>query len=184
MAGHDLERAVGVPEAIADGEQPPPVIACERLVVLVEIGHVREGRWQAMILGRAQAGADRVLDVAETLREGELLLVVDVLVVKDQHRVLVHAGVDGVGIGLGQRLRYVDAVDLACEAGADLADRDGHLLGLPIGLTFNPRTLGWVSPGLDHHSFDGIACAIHLEPQSCSSLVCTQLTHWVLSTHT
>ena len=122
-----LERAVGVPQPVADREQPPPVLARERLVVLVEVGDVGEGRRQARLVGGAQAGADRMLDRPQALGEGELLLVADVLLVAEhQHGVLVHAGMDGGHLGGRHRLGHVDAVDLARQAGTDLPDRDRH----------------------------------------------------------
>ena len=49
---------------------------------------------QPVFVGGAQPGVQRQLDLAEAAGEGELLLVVDVLVVEDQHRVFVHAGMD------------------------------------------------------------------------------------------
>src|SRR5256712_9505268 len=58
----------------------PPVVPGEHLVVLVEIGHVGEGGGQAVLLRRAQARADRVLELTQAAAEGELLLVVDRLV--------------------------------------------------------------------------------------------------------
>ena len=79
-----------------------------------------------VFVGGAQAGADGVLDLAQALGEGELLGVVDLLVVEHQHGVLVHAGMDRRHLVRRQRLAHVDAVDFACEAGADLANGDGH----------------------------------------------------------
>ena len=79
-----------------------------------------------VLVGRAQAGADGVLDLAQALREGELLRVVDLLVAEHQHGVLVHAGMDRRHLVRRQRPAHVDAVDLAREAGTDLADGDCH----------------------------------------------------------
>ncbi len=115
-----------MPQAIADGEQPAPVLAREGCVVLVEVGDVGEGRGQARLIGRPQAGADGVLDVAQALGEGELLGVVDLLVVEYQHGIPVHAGVDRRHLVRCQRLAHVDALDFAREAGPDLADGDCH----------------------------------------------------------
>ena len=83
-----------MPQAVADGEEPPAIVPCVRSVVLVEVGDVGEGGGQAVLVRRAQARADGVLDVAQAAGEGELLLVVELLVVEHQHRVPVHAGVD------------------------------------------------------------------------------------------
>ena len=76
--------------------------------------------------GRAQARPDRQLDLAETAGEGELLLVVDVLIVEDEDGVFVHAGMDVGDFLRRERPAHIDACDLAGEAWADLADIDGH----------------------------------------------------------
>src|SRR5215211_5644803 len=89
-----LERAVGVPQAVADREQTSPIIAGEWLVVLVEIRDIGKGRRQTVFAGSAQARADRQLDLAEAAGKGELLLVVDMLIAEDKDGVLVHAGMD------------------------------------------------------------------------------------------
>ena len=89
-----LERAVGVPESIAEGEQPAAIVTGEHLVVLVEIGHVGEGGGQPILVRSPQARADRELDLAEATGEGQLLRVVDRLAVEDQHGVPVHRSVD------------------------------------------------------------------------------------------
>ena len=126
-----------MPEAVADGEEPPPVVPRVHVVVLVEIGHVGEAGGQAVLVGGAEARADGVLDVPEALGEGELLLVVDVLVVKDEHRVLVHAGMDRVHLFLGQRLGHVHAFNLGGEARPDLSCGDGHGGGLPMACAYD-----------------------------------------------
>ena len=97
---------------------------------LIEVGDVGEGGGQAQLLRRAQARADRVLDLAQAAGEGELLRVVDLLVVEHQHGVPVHPGVDGRDVLGGQRLGHVDALDFGGEARADLAGADGHGGGL------------------------------------------------------
>ena len=50
-------------------EQPPAVVAGERLVVLVEIGHFGESGGQPVYAGSAQARGDRLLDLAEAAGE-------------------------------------------------------------------------------------------------------------------
>ena len=115
-----------MPQPVADREQPAAVVARHRPVVLVEVGDVGEGGRQPVLVGGAQAGVQRQLDLAEAAGEGELLLVVDVLVVEHQHRVSVHAGMDRGDLGGGEGAAHVDAGDLAGKARADLADGDGH----------------------------------------------------------
>ncbi len=115
-----------MPEAIAEAEQPAPVVAREHVLVLVQVRDVGKRGGQPQLVGRAQAGADGVLDVTQAAREGQLLLVVERLVVEDQHRVAVHAGVDLRDLLGGERAGQVETVDLGGEAGPDLAKRDAH----------------------------------------------------------
>ena len=111
---HRLERTVGVPQPVAQTEQPPPVVARQHLVVLVEVGDVVDvHRQPALVTLRDVAG--RLLQRAEVAAERKLRLVGEVLVVEHQHAVLVHAGGDRRGIGVRQRLGDVDAGDLAGE---------------------------------------------------------------------
>ena len=66
----------------AETEQPAAIVTREHLLVLVEIRHVGKRRRQPQLVRPAQAGADGVLDLAEAPREGELLLVVELLVME------------------------------------------------------------------------------------------------------
>src|SRR6266540_4144558 len=92
---YHLERAVGMPEPVAEAEEPPPILPGEDLVVLVEIGHVGKGGGEAVLVRCAQARADGVLDLSQAPGESELLLVVDALIVEDEHGIAIHAGVNG-----------------------------------------------------------------------------------------
>src|SRR5438094_670239 len=121
-----LERAVGVPEAVADGEEPAPVVAREHLMMLVEVRYVGERGRQAVLVRRPQARADRVLELAQAAAEGQLLGVVDALVAEHEHRVLVHPGVDRRHLVRRERLAEVEPLDFGGEARADLTRRDGH----------------------------------------------------------
>src|SRR6476661_5596720 len=121
-----LERAVGVPQAVADREQPPPIVAGERLVVLVEVRDIGKRRWETVFARQAQARPDRQLDLAETAGEGELLLVIDVLIAEDEDSVPVHTGMNVGDLFRRERPAHVDAFDLTGETWADLADPDGH----------------------------------------------------------
>ena len=100
LRGDRLEGTVRVPEAVADGELPAPVVGGERLAVPVEVRHIRECRRQPMIFRPPQSDADRLLDRAEASRERELLLVGQVLAAEDQDRVGVHCLVDGLDVVL------------------------------------------------------------------------------------
>src|SRR5438046_4203713 len=140
-----LERAVGVPQPVADREQSPPVVPREDVVVLVEVGHVGEGRRQPVLVGSAQAGADCVLELTEAPAEGELLLVGELLIVEDEHGVLVHPGMDRLDVGGGERPREVDTADFSGETGTDLASRDGHRRQPPRNrLSPAAHTGGWL----------------------------------------
>src|SRR4029453_15196364 len=133
--GPRLERAVGVPEAVAQGEETRARVAGEHLVVRVDVGHVREGGGQTVRL--PQAGADGVLDLAEAQRERELLLLGDGAAVEHQHRVLVHRGVDVLRVSRGEGSGEIEALDLRGEARADLSG-GGHA-GVPSGELGPPR---------------------------------------------
>ena len=61
-----------------------------------------------------------MLELAEAPAEGKLLLVVERLIVEDEHREFVHAGVDGGHLVAAERLSKVDVVDFGGEARADL----------------------------------------------------------------
>ena len=61
-----------------------------------------------------------MLELAEAPAEGELLPVVERLIVEDEHRELVHAGVDGGHLVAREGLAEVEVVDFGGEARADL----------------------------------------------------------------
>jgi hypothetical protein len=71
-----------VPQQVAETEQPASIVARQHLVVLVEVGDVVQVHADATVLGRCDI-AGRLLEWAERLAEGELLVVVDLLVVED-----------------------------------------------------------------------------------------------------
>jgi hypothetical protein len=70
--------------------------------------------------------AGRVLDLAEIAGEGDLLLVGDGLVVKDQDGVTVHPGLDRRDLVARQGLPQIHPRDLADENRMDLANGDSH----------------------------------------------------------
>ena len=98
-----------MPQQIAEIEHPPPVVTTQHLVVFVQIGDVGELDAQAPLFRLDDVAADRRLDLAEIAAERNLLIVGDVLVVKHQHGVAVHAGLDGGDIRGRQRSGQVDA---------------------------------------------------------------------------
>ena len=86
-----------MPEHIAQAEQAPPVIARQYIGILVEVGDVIHLHRKAPIrdLGDIAGGGFKRAEVAA---EGQLLFVIDVLAVKDQHTEAIHAGINGGGI--------------------------------------------------------------------------------------
>ena len=115
-----------MPEAVADGEEPSPIVPRHRLLVLVEIRHIGKRAWQASVFRRAQACPGSVLERAQAQGERKMLLVVDVLVVKDEHRVLVHPVVNGRHLVGGERFAQIDSLDLGGKARPDLSHLDRH----------------------------------------------------------
>src|SRR5258707_15109305 len=92
------ERAVGMPQAVAEVEQMAAVIARQRLAVLAEIGDVVQPGRQPVIFLLGHGAAARVLALAEIARKYQLLFVRYVLVAEQQHGVFVHAGFDIPGL--------------------------------------------------------------------------------------
>ena len=81
-----LERAVGVPEPVAELEHALPAFLAPHLIVGIEVGNVGK------LLAHAQLGVlaiqrDRGLERAEVPREVEMLVLRELLVGKDQDRV-------------------------------------------------------------------------------------------------
>ena len=112
-----------MPQPVAQPEQPPPIVARQDLVVLVEVGDVVHVHRQAA-LGTLCDVAGRLLQRAEVAAERKLGVIGEVLVMEYQHTILIHSGRDCRGIGVRQRLRDVDAGHLACEEGTcDRVDR-------------------------------------------------------------
>ena len=117
-----LKRTVRMPEPIANGEKPAAIVVGEGLIVLIEIGHIRERRRQSIFVRRAKTGADGLFQLPESAAESELLIVGGALVVKHQHRVLVHSGVNCADFTGGKRLYKIDAGDLCGKARSNLAN--------------------------------------------------------------
>ena len=59
------ERAVGMPEPVAEVEHAPPVVALERLAVLVQVRDVDHALLQAEFVRLGDVAALRILDGAE-----------------------------------------------------------------------------------------------------------------------
>ena len=125
------ERAVGVPEHVAEIEQAHARVARQRLAVAAEIRHVVPPGLQALVLGLGDVAAAGVFERAEVAAERHLLLVGDLLVVEHEHRVAIHPRLDPRHLVGGERPADVDAGHFAHEHGMDLADGQTHGLSLP-----------------------------------------------------
>src|SRR5438445_12349824 len=91
----------------------------------VQVGEIRDARAEALVLALADvAGALVALELAEVEREGNLLLVREVLIAKDEHGIGVHSRVDR---------RHVRAVD-----------RRGDVAPRPLPRTHHAAG-GWIS---------------------------------------
>src|SRR5262249_40829303 len=127
LGGDGAEGAVGVPEAIAELEEPHPILGRHDLAVLVQVGEVRDARTKAMILGLPDmAGRLVVLQRAEVEGERDLLLVGESLVAEDEDGVPIHARLDGRHVFAADGPSDVDARDEAGERAAERLDGDGH----------------------------------------------------------
>src|SRR5262249_8404833 len=78
------------------------------------------------VLRLADVAAARILERAEVPAERHLLLVGQLLVVEDEHRIAVHAGLDRRDLVARKRSGDVDTRYLAHEDGMDLPDRNTH----------------------------------------------------------
>ena len=120
------KRAVGMPQAIAQIEQPLPVVTGEDLMVPVQVRHISERGAQAALTGFGDIAADGVLDVSEVLAEGHLLIVAQGLVTKQQHGVAVQARLDGGHLLRCDGLRDIHAAHLGKEIRRCAGDGDAH----------------------------------------------------------
>src|SRR5215472_213517 len=126
------ERAVGVPQPVAELEEPHPVAVRHDVAVLVEVGKIGDARAQPLILPFSYVPRRPVaLEFAKVAGKSDLLLVGDVLVAKNQHRVFVHPCFDRGDVLGAEGPATNDARDLADEDWVDLTDRDGHLTLAP-----------------------------------------------------
>src|SRR5829696_5237786 len=115
-----------MPELIANGEQTAAVIEPERPIVAVEIRHVGKSRWQTKIRSRTQRIARSIFQRSQRLREGEVLLVRQRLVVKNHHRIAIHGGVNLFGVRGGQRFAKVDSLDFRAGLRSKWTKMNGH----------------------------------------------------------
>ncbi len=103
-----------MPELVAEVEHPPAVIGAEQLAVEVDVrdvGHLLV--LQPLLVDIHHAAG--LLQRAERLAEGHLLVVVQLLVAEDEDGIAVHRPVDLGAEGRVRRLAQVDALDFGSE---------------------------------------------------------------------
>src|SRR6476661_5418820 len=115
-----------MPQAVAEVEQMGAVILRQRLAVLAEVGDVVEAGCQPVVFLLGHGAAARMFALAEIQCKRQLLLVGDVLVVKQQHGIFVHAGFDVGRLLRRQGFAQIDGRILAEEMRGKLPDRDRH----------------------------------------------------------
>ena len=130
LGRHGAKRGVGMPEAVAQRGHAALVVAPQLLAVLVEVGDIGEGRVESQ-LRIAYRRIRAFLERPEIAREGQLLLVGEILPRQHQHGVFIHAGVDGGDLGGRERPRRVDAGQTAADMRGERLDLDRHG-GLPL----------------------------------------------------
>ena len=110
-----LERGIGVPQPVAEIVEPLAVVGAQDTVLGVEIADIGHVLVQAelVVLARLEDGG---FERPEMAREGELALVVELLVGKDQHRVFGEGRANGGEIVGGERLAERDIAHFGGES--------------------------------------------------------------------
>ena len=121
------ERTVGVPQTVPELEQPDAVLGRHQFSFARQIRKVGDAARQPLLLSLADMPRGFVaLEVAELAREGELLLIRERLVAKDEDRMTLHRCVDAGDIRIRERLGAIDAADGAGECIGHLRNDNGH----------------------------------------------------------
>ena len=124
-----------MPELVAQIEQPAPVVARQRPIVLAEVRDIVHQGVEPLLVRLRHIAARRILDLAEIEGEGDLLCVGDVLIVKHEDRIAVHPGLDRRHLLARQRPPQIHSGDLADKHRMDLANGDSHRIKLPTRQT-------------------------------------------------
>jgi len=95
--------------------------------VFGQIREVGDARTEAVVLTLSD-GAWRVvvLKLPEVSREGDLLLIRDILAAKHEHRIAIHAGLDRRRLLAADRSPQIDARHFGGENRMELSDCQGH----------------------------------------------------------
>jgi hypothetical protein len=127
LRGNLCEGTVGMPQPVAQLEEPLAIVGRDDLAILVEVGEIGDSLTEAGFRRLADcAGPLLDLERTEIPREGDLLLIGDVLVVKNQHTVAIHRILDGDSVLAADRLGEVDARRLSSKDRMELPDGDRH----------------------------------------------------------
>ncbi len=132
FGGGRFERTVGVPQHVAEAEQPAAVVAGQNLVVTAKVRDVGDLDAEAAFRLPADIAVGEI-ERPELAGEGQLLRVVDLLVGEDQHGEAIHSLGDGGDRLRARRLTQIDPIDLAEEIGPGRigrVNREGHALSL------------------------------------------------------
>jgi len=121
------KRAVRMPELIAKIEKAAPVVRIHDLMGLGEVGNIGKLDGEPAILRLGDIATDRKFDLAEIAAERNLLLIRQLLVMKDQDSVAIHARFDRIDVGFGERLAEIDITDLTDKVFLKRCDPHAHL---------------------------------------------------------
>src|SRR3954462_10117525 len=115
-----------MPELVAQVEQPAAVIASQRTMIRAQMRDIVHQWMKPLFVRLGDIAASGILDFTEVAAERDLLLVNNVLVVKDEDGITVHPGLDRLDIGARQRRSQIDPGHLADKNRVDLADSNRH----------------------------------------------------------
>ncbi len=117
------ERAVGVPQPVAELEKPYPVLGRDDRAVPGQVGQIGNAGAEPVVFAFPNASRCFVIfQVTKIPGKCDLLRVADVLVAEDEHPVPVHARFDRGPVFAADRLRQVDARNLAGKGGMKPGD--------------------------------------------------------------
>src|SRR6516162_1275719 len=121
-----------MPQPIAQLEEPHPILAGHDVAVLVEVGKIRDPRPEPLVFAFSDMPRRIVIfELPEMARKGDLLLVGEVLVAKDEQGIFVHAGFDRIDLARAERLAAIDTRNLSGKYRVEWTDRYGHFYNLP-----------------------------------------------------
>ena len=120
-----LERRVGVPQPVAQLEHALPQVLTPHLVFGIEVRNVGEFLAHAQLRVLA-VQRDRGLERPKVLGKIEMLILRQLLVGENQHRVFGERVFDRLQVGRRDRPRQIDVANLGGKMRRDRTDGDGH----------------------------------------------------------